>query len=139
MADKPTTIAVSEDVFLELELPEVEDAEQAAEDGIPSDYQPRNIRVFGKNHEIIYSDTMTELGLTDYHSCRVIIKEGQLPVEEADTVLHEIIHVIDYTMDLEMTEHQVRSIATGLIGVFQDNPLFAQWICEHRSATLAEY
>lgn len=136
MANKPT-IAVSKDVKLvmDTDLPEAED------DGkeYPSDFQPRNVRVFGKNHEIIYSDTMTELGLTDYHNCKVIIKEGQLPIEEADTVLHEIIHVIDYTMDLDMTEHQVRSVATGLIGIFQDNPLFARWIAEHRSANLAEY
>ena len=44
--------------------------------------------------------------------------------EKSDTVLHEVIHAVDHQMDTDLTETQVRRIATGLCAVFKDNPKF---------------
>jgi hypothetical protein len=61
------------------------------------------------------------------------ILRGQRPFDEADTVLHEVLHAIRYCQGREnggeVEEDYVRSLATGLIGVLQDNPEFAQWLC----------
>lgn len=49
-----------------------------------------------------------------------------------DTILHELMHAIrslqgrEYGGEVE--EDYVRSLATGLIGVFDDNPEFAEWL-----------
>ena len=76
---------------------------------------------------------MEKLGLCMYNEAQVIIKEGQLPLEEANTILHEFLHVIDNIMDLELSEHQITTVATGLMGLFQDNPSFAKFIIKQRT------
>lgn len=49
-----------------------------------------------------------------------------------DTILHELFHALrslqgrEYGGEVE--EDYVRSLATGLIGVLDDNPEFAQWL-----------
>lgn len=99
------------------------------------DYKPEKVRVFGKNYQIKYipeDEGMEELGLLDYDKLRIMIKENQPPIEEADTILHETVHAIDNIMGLELSEEQVRGIATGLIGVFQDNSEFAEFIIKQR-------
>lgn len=99
------------------------------------DYKPDSVRVFGKNYNIKYvpeDNGMEELGLLDYDKLTMMVKEGQPSIEESDTILHETIHAIDGVMGLELTEEQVRGIATGLIGVFQDNSEFAKFIIKQR-------
>jgi len=63
---------------------------------------------------------------------RIDILAGQTPVEEADTLLHEVMHAILYCQGREyggeVEETYVRALATGLIGVLQDNPEFASWL-----------
>jgi len=58
----------------------------------------------------------------------ITIKDDQHPIEEADTVLHEVIHGIDNIIGLGLEETQVRHLASSLIGVFLDNPEFSQWL-----------
>lgn len=52
--------------------------------------------------------------------------------EIKDTVLHEVMHAIRHTQGREyggeVEEDYVRSLATGLIAVFKDNPEFAKWL-----------
>lgn len=98
--------------------------------------RPSNVRVFGRNYTINYVPEymgLEDYGTTSDHLLLINIKEHQLPIEEADTVLHEVLHAIDFTMDLEISEHQIRALATGLIGVFQDNPEFAKYITEPKT------
>ncbi|QSI31481.1 hypothetical protein GNX71_18610 [Variovorax sp. RKNM96] len=49
-----------------------------------------------------------------------------------DTIVHEVFHAIRHTQGREnggaVEEDYVRSLATGLIGVIQDNPAFAKWL-----------
>src|SRR5580704_13092949 len=40
------------------------------------------------------------------------------------TLLHEVIHFIDHTLDLDMTEAQVTGVAQGLFQVLRDNEKF---------------
>lgn len=72
-------------------------------------------------------------GLCRYDKALIDIQQGQLPIDEADTVLHEVFHAIlycqgrDYGGDIEET--YVRALATGLVAALQDNPEFATWLC----------
>jgi hypothetical protein len=96
------------------------------------DSRPGVVRVFGRNFYILYSSLleggMTDLGLTHYDEGLVNIRNSQHPIEEKDTLLHEFIHVVDQLMGCEMSERQVTLVAHGLIGIFQDNPEFAEFI-----------
>lgn len=101
--------------------------------------RPSKVRIFGRNFAIKY---LNEEDMPEYfglcHTMRQLIqiREGQTPIEEADTVLHEVLHGIarhaGLGMDEEMEEQAVGCLATGLIGVLQDNPEFAKWLIEKR-------
>lgn len=105
--------------------------------------RPTKVRIFGRNYSITYvppSDlSAANLGLCDARTQRIYCEDGQLPVEEVDTVLHEIFHAIRHTMQLpidpETEELVVAALATGLVGVLQDNPKFAQWLITQRDIT----
>lgn len=45
-----------------------------------------------------------------------------------DTGLHEVIHAIDEILRLKLKEHQVHQLASGLIAVLKQNPLFVEWL-----------
>ena len=93
---------------------------------------PVAVRVLGK------SFTITAVpGLRDregaYGTCDGAaqdIKYDPEPHREqvADTLLHEVVHAVDEAMGTSMSERQVRGIATGLLGVFKDNPAFLKFI-----------
>lgn len=109
--------------------------EQKEETKGPKESRPKAIKVFGRKYRINYIPEyagMTDMGHCDNTLLLINTKEHQLPIEETDTILHEVIHAIDFTVNTEMTEHQVRTIATGLLGVLQDNPEFAKYLIEKK-------
>ena len=74
-------------------------------------------------------DSMGQCDTTKGH---LDIRSGQSPFEHRDTVLHEALHAVLHQQgrfnSYEEEEPYVRAIATGLMGVFQDNPEFASWL-----------
>lgn len=94
------------------------------------------VRIFGRNYTIEWPleiDGGAHLGMADRHHLKIMVKQGQLPIEEADTFLHEILHSIDYVMDIKLSEHAIRAMATGIIGVFQDNPDLVKYFADIKS------
>jgi hypothetical protein len=98
--------------------------------------RPTAVRVFGRNYTITYvpapSYGKVPLGNCENDKLNINITDGQHPIEERDTVLHEVIHAIFYTIQIplkdEGEEGVVRPLATALLGVFQDKPEFAKYI-----------
>jgi len=92
--------------------------------------RPNAVRVMGRNYVVCYEEDAllgTEnLGICNNHQCIIVIKEGQHPVEEADTLLHEIFHAVWYCMSISeggaMEEQVVRRMASGMLSVIMDNP-----------------
>lgn len=92
--------------------------------------RPRVIKVMGKNYQIKFVNTSPiaheNLGQCDHKKMLICIEEEQVPVEELDTVIHEILHAIWYQMSIgegPMEEEPiVRRTANGLLQVILDNP-----------------
>ena len=105
--------------------------------------RPEAVRLMGRTFLINYvrgsvlADD-TDFGHIDFYSQLINISDNLTPVEEADTVLHELIHAIDLSMGLEMSEHQVHHLATGLIALFQDNPEVALYLAEDKFEKLTK-
>lgn len=105
--------------------------------------RPEAIRLMGRTFLFNYvkgsvlspDDTF---GHIDVYGQVICISDDLTPVEEADTVLHELIHAVDLTMGLSMTEHQVHHLATGLIALFQDNPELGSYLCEDKFQKLVK-
>jgi hypothetical protein len=102
--------------------------------------RPRSVRVLGKTHSINYkpSEEMeNSYGLCFNGRQRINIMEGLPGGEEADTVLHEILHAVLFQMAVllppDVEEQFVRPAASGLYAVLQDNPQFAKWLIQPRT------
>lgn len=103
--------------------------------------RPDAIRIFGRTFSISYVPpsplSNASVGLCDGYSQAIHIEDGQPPFEETDSVLHEVLHAIRYAMKLDLApeteERVVAAFASGLAGVLQDNPEFAQWLIEARA------
>lgn len=97
--------------------------------------RPTSVRVFGKTFALQYvpHEVLTDaVGVTYAMRQLIYIADEQTPVEEADTVLHELLHAIarvgNLGLSMDLEERAVTVLASGLIGVFQDNPDFAKWV-----------
>lgn len=106
--------------------------------------RPEHVRVMGRDYLIVYEDSSVlgtdNLGRCHNNACVIGIQEGQHPIEEADTILHEILHAIWYCMSISEggadEESVVRRMASGQLQVYMDNPhLLAYFTSLQKSIT----
>lgn len=70
-------------------------------------------------------------GQCDYDNHRIEYRPDMCHDEKRDVILHELLHAVRHMQGHEYDEteeHYVRSLATGLIGIFNDNPKLAEWL-----------
>lgn len=97
---------------------------------------PTAIRIGGLIWDIQYHipERMGDnLGLCRCTEGVIEIRQDQSAFELRDTVLHEVLHAMMHHQGRTGSgpadeETHVRCTATGLMGVLQDNPLFAKWL-----------
>jgi hypothetical protein len=98
--------------------------------------RPSSVRILGRTYKIAYVPLCPfegqPYGNCDNPNLTINILEGQKPIEERDTLLHEAMHALFYHMCIHLGDEEgiVRPTATGLIAVFQDNPEFAKYITQ---------
>lgn len=86
----------------------------------------------GVNHEEF--ESIKDLGLlgTTFHiSKNIQVKDGLDTNEEVDTTFHETIHALDYILELEMSERQVKVLATALIALLETNQPLREYLYEN--------
>lgn len=91
--------------------------------------RPESIRIMGRDYQVVWEeDTLlgtSNLGITYTHECSIAVRAGQHPIEEADTLLHEVMHAVWYCMSISEggadEESVIRRMASGLIQVLMDN------------------
>jgi Zn-dependent peptidase ImmA (M78 family) len=60
----------------------------------------------------------------------VLVEEGQNQDQERDTVVHELVHVIEHAMGITFTEEEVSKLAHGLVSLPRLNPQLVDYITE---------
>jgi hypothetical protein len=83
---------------------------------------PEKIRILGKSYGVQIVQGLENCGECVDSKQTIRVQAGMPHGLERDTVLHEIIHALDYGMHLSMTERQVSALAAGLVAVLVDNP-----------------
>lgn len=77
------------------------------------------------------------LGLCHTDDGLIEIRKGQEQHTLQDTLLHEAMHAILASQGRENggdeEELYVRALATGLLGVFKDNPWFSDWLTNQQT------
>jgi len=99
-------------------------------------YRPVELKIMGRKYVVNwYLETpmgQMNLGQCDNRHMIIDMLAVQHPAEEADTLIHEVLHAIWYTMSISEggadEEAVVRRMATGLTQVFLDNPHFLKYL-----------
>ena len=90
------------------------------------------VRVLGKTYKVRpFQDTLLKTQAAGANDVKLALIEydPQMTKDQVkDTLLHEIVHILDYDFQLEMSERQVHCLASGLFSVFKDNPDLSKWI-----------
>lgn len=94
--------------------------------------RPTEFTFMGRTYKITFPDKVEsdddDYGSTCHNNFIIQVKGNQIPLEEADTFLHEIMHVLWYHMGLcadnsdDVEERMVRTLSTALIYALRNNP-----------------
>jgi hypothetical protein len=94
---------------------------------------PAYVRVLGKPYTVEFIDDFEDAGQC-FDVKQSIKIRADMPLElEQDTVVHELLHALDYSMHLEMAERQVSALAAGLLAVLRDNPSLLHYLSQERT------
>lgn len=92
------------------------------------------IRILGRNYELKREALEGMAGQCDRHSGIITISPNASQFDLKDVVLHEVMHAVLYQQGANhaypLEESFVRPLASGLTGVFQDNPKLARWLIQ---------
>lgn len=76
----------------------------------------------------VYPFENDDHGETLFDKAEIHINSKKPPAMFYETMLHEVIHAVDITCNLSLTEPQVHNLAVYLRTVFKSNPKFAKWV-----------
>jgi hypothetical protein len=90
---------------------------------------PSSLNIVGREYDVIkVEECDDQVGGVNFETCTIVVKDGQQRLLEADTLLHESLHIIDEIFQLELTERQVYCITSGLIALLRDNAALMPYI-----------
>jgi len=91
---------------------------------------PKVLRIVGKNYAVETMKLGDNYGLCEDQTQTIKIADDMAHGLERDTLLHEAIHAIDYSMQLSMSERQVCGLGTAIYALLADNPELVKYIME---------
>jgi Zn-dependent peptidase ImmA (M78 family) len=94
------------------------------------------LNILGKKVRIFWSKDTSKnpllrsnaVGLTHKSHAEIYIAVNQSKDQVKDTLLHEVIHVIDRDLELKFDEDQVHRLACGLYQTLKENKNFTRWL-----------
>lgn len=89
---------------------------------------PKSIKVGGKQYRIIIEDLLKERGQTCFGYCtpselEIHISKDIRVEQQKDTLLHEVIEIINSENDLNLIHQTIQTLSTQLYQVLMDNNL----------------
>lgn len=93
---------------------------------------PKSIKMFGitvKLEAVAELDGGENVGEFDETTNTVRYVQGQDFYSERDTVLHELVHLIEKRLLLKMREKQVMMLTGGLLELLRNNPPLVRYLC----------
>lgn len=94
------------------------------------------IRIIGKTFKLNLVDTLIhdgelQHGICDVTNCFISISGSQCQEQKKDTVIHECAHAIADAMGVDVPEHHILVLSTGLYAWMKANPELIQWIMQN--------
>ena len=96
---------------------------------MPVPHLPKSIKIVGKTYAVEEIPELEEDCGACYDTKQLIKIAADLPQElSQDTLLHEVLHAIDFQMHLNLKERHISAMASGLIAVIKENPEFVKYL-----------
>lgn len=94
--------------------------------------RPKIIRVMGKSYRVA-SDrgcplTSGIMGLHDPLSLDITLSAKLCEEQARQIVVHEILHAIELSLGIDLSERNVCAISSAFYGVIRDNPRLMAWL-----------
>lgn len=98
--------------------------------------RPKSLRIMGRQYGINWVKAnelgQSHVGLCTNSKLEIVVQDGQHPVEELDTLIHELFHAIWFQMSINEHDAEeeviVRKMAGGLTQVLMDNDHLRDYI-----------
>lgn len=96
---------------------------------------PRTLKILGRRVTVRSVKELTDaVGEWKAGEYLIEIVRGQEPLDEADTLLHEVMHATLHCQGREnggeVEEAYVRALATGMLIVLRENPKLTQYLLQ---------
>lgn len=96
--------------------------------------RPDSVKILGLTFPIFTEEnghfTEHSNGYINGDQQTITIASGIGRDKERETLLHEVLHGISFSMCSDLTEHQIRSMANGLYAVLTSNPKLVSYLME---------
>lgn len=101
---------------------------------------PKSVKVLGKKYKVVVAEPEVKVngadklldssnflyGRCNSRDCTITLNADQDVEQMKDTLVHEMLHAYDYSLQLDLTEHQVRRLAVCVMSMLADNPEVAK-------------
>lgn len=94
---------------------------------------PKKLRILGKTYTVELAPGITEYGLCDEENQTIKVRPVKGGDVVKDTLIHECIHAIDFSMHTDLTEKQVSALGAGIWALLNDNPELMRFLQEKPS------
>ena len=83
---------------------------------------PKRVKILGQIYTVGYqSEMQDDMGECDYQNNTITLLSGMPEEKMMQTFLHEIVHAIDFTMNLNLKENQVDNMSVALYQILKEN------------------
>jgi Zn-dependent peptidase ImmA (M78 family) len=82
------------------------------------------MKIGGIYYNVLYKPTDQlngNVGLADFNRQEISINSDHTPQTQKIALIHEVLHILDSTYNLKLTEEQVIYTTHALISLFEDN------------------
>ena len=94
------------------------------------------IRIIGKTFKLKLEDSLIhdnelQYGLCEVGKCLISVSNSQCQEQKKDTLIHECAHAIADAMGVDVPEHHILVLSTGIYAWMRENPELIQWIMQN--------
>ncbi len=85
----------------------------------------KQIKISGLMYDVAYKsneEMQGQIGLADFNRQLISINDSHTSQTQQIALMHEILHLLDISYNLKLTEDQIIHTTHSLIALFADNP-----------------
>lgn len=87
----------------------------------PQNSYPEQIYFGMETYKIVYKKNLDCYAMTDSDTKTIVIKHGLNPRELLSTLIHEMLHVVEFELPLKIKHKTIRKLEKAILHILMDN------------------